>query len=79
MLGIVGVDGDYLDLFTEFHNELAAGSTRSGERVGCNGYCLKFLVAFRDRFANGGSFGADAKTIGSILYIAAGVNRAVNC
>ena len=74
MVWIVGVDGDHLDLFAKFHDKLAAGSAWGGERVGCDSYCLKFLVTFRDRFADGGSFGADAKTIGSIFYIAAGVN-----
>ena len=74
MFRIVGVDGDNFDLFAKFHDELSTGSARSGKRICSNSNGLKFLVPLRDRFTDGGSLGADAKSIGSVLDIAAGVN-----
>ena len=79
MLRIVRVDGDDFDLFPEFHDELAAGSARRGERVCGHRNGLEVLVPLRDRFADGGSLGANAKSIRGVLYIAAGVDGAVGC
>jgi len=76
---IVGVDGDDFDLFPKFDDELATCSARSGERICGDGNGLKVLMTLRDRFADCGSLGANAKSIRGVLNIAAGVDGAVGC
>jgi hypothetical protein len=73
----LGVSDDDLQfVLPELRQNLAAGTARGGHRLRNHRYGLKPLFPRRYRLEEGHPFSADREPIGSVFYVATGIDLA---